>query len=126
MLLFDTDVLIWVQRGNERAARLIDETPTRFIAVQTYMELLQCAENKQQQKLIKEYLSELNFNVLPLTQNIGHRASIYIEDYSLSTGMRTGDAIIAATAVENNLPLCSGNQKHFRKIVSIQLISFRP
>lgn len=55
-MIFDTDVLIWVQRGNQKAA----------------------------------------------------------------------DATIAATATENNLPLCSGNAKHYRAIQELQLRVFRP
>lgn len=56
-----------------------------------------------------------------MTENIGHRASIYVEEYTLSSGMRSGDAIIAATAVENNLVLVSSNVKHFKAVKDLQL-----
>lgn len=49
-----------------------------------------------------------------------------IEEYALGSGLRSGDAIIAATAVENNLPLVSSNVKHFRIIKDLTLISFKP
>ncbi|MBL4818541.1 MAG: PIN domain-containing protein [Deltaproteobacteria bacterium] len=64
--------------------------------------------------------------MLPLTENIGHRASIYIEDYALSHGVRSADAIIAATAMENNLMLATGNKKHFQCISGLKLKIFRP
>ena len=54
-MLFDTDVLIWLQRGNEKAAKQIEQATKRYISVQTYMELLQCAKNKQQHKEIRNY-----------------------------------------------------------------------
>ena len=66
------------------------------------------------------------FIVLPLTENIGHRASIYVEEYTLSSSIRAGDAIIAATAVENNMTLSSSNVKHFKVIKELKLKAFKP
>lgn len=124
-MIFDTDIFIWVQRGNSKAAKLIDSCEGRYLSVQSYMELLQCARNKDEHKYAKDFLKEFDFEVLPLTQNIGHRAAIYIEEYSLSHGMRAGDAIIAATAVENGLSLCTSNQKHFKFINELTLRVFK-
>ena len=125
-MLFDTDVLIWVQRGNKRAARTIESTPERSMSILTYMELMQCPLSKDMQRIIKSFVSDFDFVILPLTENIGHRAAIYIEQYSLSTGMRAGDAIIAATAVENNIPLVTANKKHFKDIAGLELKIFTP
>ena len=125
-MIFDTDIFIWVQRGNEKAARLMQRVENKFLSVQSYMELLQCAQNKTQHKYVKDFISSFNFMVLPLTENIGHRASIYIEEYTLSSGLRSGDAIIAATAVENNMALVSSNAKHFKVIKDLELKVFKP
>ena len=125
-MIFDTDIFIWAQRGNEKAAKLMEISDERHLSIQSFMELLQCAKNKKQHKHIKDFLTSFNFLVLPLTENIGHRASIYIEEYTLASGLRSGDAIIAATAVENNLPLVSSNVKHFKMIKELELKSFKP
>ena len=125
-MIFDTDIFIWVQRGNSRAAALIDGAKDRYLSVQTYMELLQCAKDKQQQRLVKRFISNFNFSVLPLTENIGHRALVYVEEYGLSSGMRAGDAIIAATATENGMPLMTGNAKHFKVVKELELKIFKP
>ena len=125
-MIFDTDILIWVQRGNLKAARLIQKTADRYISVQSYMELLQCAQNKTQNKYSRSFIKDFDFTVLPLTENIGHRAAIYIEEFSLSHSMRAGDAIIAATATELNIALCSSNAKHFRQISHLKLKIFKP
>lgn len=125
-MLFDTDILIFIQRGNKKAARLIDKSPQRAISVQTLMELLQGARNKAEQKLIQRFLKEYSFKLLPFTENIGHRAVIYMEEYSLSTGIRCGDAIIAATATENGMTLASANGKHYKSIKSLDLHLFKP
>ena len=126
MVLFDTDILIWIQRGNLRAAALVEKEEERCISVLTYMELLQGAKEKQQHKHIQSFLREFGFRILPLTENIGHRASIYIEEYSLSHGLRAGDALIGATATENGLTLYTSNGKHYRPIKELKLRLFKP
>ena len=125
-MLFDTDIFIWLQRGNKKAAHLIEKSQVRYISIQSYMELLQDAQNKKQHEYVKDFLTQFNFIVLPLTENIGHRALIYIEEYTLSCHLRAADAIIAATAVENNMPLVSSNLKHFRPLQDLKLEAFLP
>lgn len=125
-MLFDTDILIWIQRGNVKAAHLVDRTDERLISIQSFMELLQAARDKRQHAIIKRYLTDLSFSVLPLTENIGHRALVYVEEYGLSSGMRAGDAIVAATATENGLTLATGNARHFRPVKGLALRIFRP
>ena len=125
-MIFDTDIFIWAQRGNTKAARIMEKAEDRFLSIQTYMELMQCANNKTQHKYVKDFISSFGFVVLPFTENIGHRASIYIEEYTLSSGLRSGDAIIAATAVENNLTLTSSNLKHYRVIKDLSFKNFKP
>lgn len=126
VMIFDTDIFIWVQRGNAKAAAFIDGTKDRFLSVQTYMELLQCAKGKPQLRLVKRFMSDFRFSVLPLTENIGHRALVYVEEYGLSSGMRAGDAIIAATASENGMPLATGNAKQFKVVEELELKTFKP
>ena len=71
-------------------------------------------------------ITEFEFSILPLTENIGHRALIYVEQYALSSNMRAGDAIIAATAIENNMPLVSSNMKYFKAVKDLQFKTFNP
>lgn len=125
-MLFDTDILIWIQRGNPKAAKCLSEENERKISVQTYMELFQCAQSKEQHRIVKDFLHEFDFQVIPFTENIGHRAAIYIEEYTLSSGLRAGDALVAATAVENNLTLATSNKKHFKSIHDLNLFIFSP
>lgn len=125
-MLFDTDILIWIQRGNHRAAALVEKEEERCISVLTYMELLQGAKEKRQHKHILDFLREFSFRILPLSENIGHRAAIYIEQYSLSYGLRAGDAIIAATAAESGLTLCTSNARHYKPIKELKLRTFKP
>lgn len=125
-MIFDTDVLIYAQRGARRAALAIDAAVERFVSIQSLMELLQGARDKDDLRIIKRFMVELSFAVLPMSENIGHRALVYVEEYGLSSGLRAADAIIAATAVENAMPLMTANAKHFRTIKDLDLVVFKP
>jgi predicted nucleic acid-binding protein len=125
-MIYDTDILIWVQRGSEKAAKLIEKDEEKYLSIQSYMELLQGAKNKIHHKYVKDFISEFEFSILALTENIGHRALIYVEEHALSSNMRSGDAIISATAVENNMTLVSSNVKHFKVVKELQLKAFKP
>lgn len=125
-MIFDTDIFIWVQRGNLKAAHVIEGESERLLSVQSYMELLQGAENRRQHEQAKSFLRDFGFSTLPLSENIGHRAAVYIEEYGLSHGLRAGDAIVAATAAEHGVILCTSNAKHFSPIRDLKTRIFRP
>ena len=76
--------------------------------------------------LVKKLVAELGFQTLPLTENIGHRAVIYMDEHGLSSGLRVADALIAATAAENSLTLCSGDRSHYHPLSELVLKAFRP
>ena len=124
-MLFDTDVIIWALRGNSRAAAAIDKADRLDLSVISYMELVQGARDRKDLRLTRGYLADLGFHVLPLSENIGHRASIYLEEHALKSRLGIPDALIAATAAENEIQLCSGNAKHYRAIADVALKAFR-
>ncbi|NLG12830.1 MAG: type II toxin-antitoxin system VapC family toxin [Lentisphaerae bacterium] len=125
-MLFDTDVIIWAFRGNSEAQHEINNAKPRQISIITYMELLQGARNKHEQKHIKQFLKAMSFEVLPITANISHRAAILIEEYALKAGLNISDALIFATANEHAIRLCSSNEKHFRHLPDLDTKPFRP
>ena len=125
-MMYDTDILIWIQRGNRKAARLVEKDQQRALSIQSYMELLQGARDKAEQQVVKDFVYAFDFQILPLSENVGHRALVYVEEYALAAGMRSADALIAATAVERNLELVSSNVKHFKAVTELRLKAFRP
>jgi hypothetical protein len=125
-MLFDTDVLIWFLRGNVNAAKAIDAEQERLISIVTYMELAQGARSRKELHQIKSFLADAELQMVSLSDRIGHRASIYIEEYGLGTSLGVADALIAATAAEGNDPLCTGNHRHYGSIKELDLRSFHP
>jgi predicted nucleic acid-binding protein len=125
-MIFDTDVLIWCFRGDLKATRKIDSTSLKQISVVTLMELFQRTRNQSEQRQIRSFLSQSSFTVLPLTDEIGHRASILVESHALAGGLQIADALIAATALEYGATLCTGNAKHYRIVKELDVSVFRP
>lgn len=122
---FDTDVLIWLLRGNTNAAEKIMFEKDRCISVITFMELLKNAANKNESAAIKKMIKKLNFTVIPINDDISHRSLIYMEEHGLKSGISVADCLIAATAAESAQVLCTANHKDFRAIVDIELEGFK-
>ncbi len=49
-----------------------------------------------------------------------------MEDYVLKAGLCLANALLAATAVEHQLALITGNAKHYRPIAELEVKAFRP
>lgn len=120
----DTDVLIAYYRGVAKAAKVLTEERDRRISIVTYMELMGGARNKEDARRAKAMMSDAGFVVVPLNENISHRAALYIEQHALGEGIGLADALIAATAVEHGQPLLTGNVRHFRAIKDLTLRPF--
>ena len=123
-VIFDTDVLIWALRGNEKAARILEQDEERSLSVVSAMELFQGARDKKEMALLRRFLRD--FETIPLSAEIGYRAGMYMEQYALKVDLAPMDSLIAATAVERQETLCTANLKHYRQISDLVLKPFRP
>jgi predicted nucleic acid-binding protein len=59
-------------------------------------------------------------------ERISEKATGLLEHYALSDGLRTVDALIAASALSNKAALATANYKHFKSIEGLQMIRFDP
>ncbi len=108
MPLIDTDVLVWLMRGNPRAAdRLHALNPWRVSAV-TYIELAQGCRDRSELERLKKGLAARSCEIIPLTPDITQRAADLIDALALSHGLRLADALIGATAVEHGATVADG------------------
>ena len=129
IMLFDTDVLIWTApRQSERPQRL--SMPAMIVACigrHVYgIAPLEPAKTAARSRASKGFLAELAFAMVPLSENIGHCALIYMEEYGLKVSMCMADALLAATAVELQCTLCTANRKHYSPIGELDLRVLRP
>jgi predicted nucleic acid-binding protein len=124
-ILVDTDILIDVANNDAIAkARLTSESQTSVLAIGTItiMELIVGCRNKTELQSLNRFLSQ--FQILTLTSHISERATQLLQDYYLSHRLLIADALIAATAIENQIALLSKNQRDFRFIQELNLLPY--
>jgi predicted nucleic acid-binding protein len=75
---------------------------------------------------VKKMLDMRSATLLPVTEAITRRATELMESLTLSHGLQMGDALIAATALENGLPVLTANVKHFGAVQGLKVEAFEP
>ena len=125
MIIFDTDIIIWILRGKETivtdAKRLAEETSGKI-----YITPIQVAEvysgmtDKEERKTRKLIES---FYFLDINKRIGELAGIYINKYRKSHKIELADAIIGASVKNYNFKLYTLNKKHYPMLSKDDLIS---
>ena len=125
-MLIDTDVLIWLFRGRASAHNAIEQLDSVQLSAVTYMEMVQGMRNNEEFRLFRRTIHDHQWKIIPLNENISHRASVYIENHALSHGLTMADSLIAASAIESGLPLMSANVRHYRVITELTLSTYRP
>ena len=126
MVLVDTDVLIWHLRGYAQATRLLDQLGSLTLSAVSYLEVLQGMRNKAELAAVKKMLERRAATLLPISEAITQRAIALMESLTLSHGLQMGDALIAASALVHQLPLLTGNVKHFAAVEGLQVEAFVP
>ena len=126
MMLVDTDVLIWHLRGYPQATRRLDELGALTLSAVSYLEVLQGMRNKAELVAVKKMLQHRAATLLPVSKAITQRAIELMESLTLSHGLQIGDALIAATALEHQLPVLTANVKHFSAVEGLKIEAFQP
>lgn len=122
-MLIDTDVLIWAARGSAEAQQTLDDIDQPSISVVTVIELMQGARNANELRQIEQGLAGWGATVLPIDAPISTVARNLVREYALSNGLQLADALVAASAIQHQLTLMSGNRKHFETISDL---AFQP
>lgn len=90
------------------------------------MELIQGCAGKNELKTVKDFI-RVNFSkVIYPEERVFEKAIGLLEHYALSDGLRTVDAIIAASALSHKAALATANYKHFKNIEGLRVIRFEP
>ena len=112
--LTDTDVLIEFLRGNGRAGIWLKASQEQVlgIPVLAFMEVLQGARSRREQRMLTEQLSM--YTIVHPDGGDSEQALSWFEEFHLSHGVGILDCLIAAIAVRIGKPLYTFNLKHFQ------------
>lgn len=117
--LIDTDILIDYFRNRPAAAEYLDSITDWSYSVATAMELSAGANEKREVGEIERFLNA--YAPMPLSEDLGDRALDIMKTHAKSDGLDPIDAILAATAMADDLTFATRNGKHFRNIKGLRL-----
>jgi predicted nucleic acid-binding protein len=117
--LVDTNVFSKIFKGDSKVKNFVESLDAAVDAT-IYIECLQGSKSNQEKRFIKNYL--INFPVLLITPDISERAVDLIDTYSNSFGLLLPDALIAATALENDLTIVTYNIDDFKFIQGLKYL----
>ncbi|MHC1726633.1 MAG: type II toxin-antitoxin system VapC family toxin [Syntrophobacteraceae bacterium] len=84
--------------------------------------LLVGCRNKKESKALERFIS--SFQVLKLSESISEKAVALLKSYRLSHGILIPDALIAATALDLDCPFVTRNQRDYRFIDQLRLLTY--
>ena len=113
--------LIELYKGNASIVEKLRKIGSKQMAISsiTQAELYYGALNKQELQRIKKHLNQLK--IIGVNLEISDLLIQLMENYALSHKLAIPDALIAATALANNLRLYTLNQKDFYFISNLKL-----
>jgi len=113
-ILLDSDVIIAWLRGHDPFADLIPTLLTKGEVLTwtpvSVAEIFAGVRKGEEQQIENLFLV---LEPLSLSAEIGRTAGQYMKSYSRSHGVELADALVAATAHFNGLPLWTLNKRHY-------------
>ena len=114
MVVDDTDIIIWILRGNkdieELFKKVVIETEVIFYYAYRIAEIY--AGIRQKERLDAENFIE-SLSVIDINKNIGRLAGDFINRYGRTHNVTMADAMIAASAKINVFKLWTLNKRHY-------------
>ena len=125
LVMVDTDVLIDAAHDIADAVACleqIEQRATMAISVVSEMELVIGCRNKTELRALDKFLAR--FQIVKLSESISDVAAELLRRYRLSHGLLIADALIAATALSQNISFVTKNERDYRFITGLRLLSY--
>lgn len=108
-IIIDSNILIDYLRNLPQAEEFLN----------SLMEIIKGATNKRKLEINLSFLE--NFKIVEINEEISNRALKLMEEYNLKEDLTILDAIIAATALDEDKVLATKNVKDFKGIKGLKI-----
>lgn len=114
-VLIDSDIVIEVLRARDAVilaqwSNLADSSSPILVSPITFAEIGAGARSGEMQAIARFFAP---LTCVVIDQKIGQLAGEYLRQYSKSHNLKIADALIAASAVQNQAALWTRNRKHY-------------
>ncbi|MER3446104.1 MAG: hypothetical protein C4291_04365 [Candidatus Dadabacteria bacterium] len=113
MTVVDTDILIWILKGNEtikrRFTELVLETKGHVFITSVQIAEIYAGVREKEKMKTENFLQ--SFNIIEIDKQVGRLAGEFINKYGKSHNVTIADALIGAAAKVNNFKLWTLNKK---------------
>lgn len=125
MYLIDTDILIWVLRGNKKYEEFLEKLKNRDQLSISTVTIAEIFKNIYPSEIIKTENILDEFQIWDVTSAIAKQGGLYWKEYSKNLkNLNLTDCLIAATVTIHDLTLATLNTKHF-PMKTISMVSLK-
>lgn len=115
MVVIDTDIIIWILRGNkgieESFKKIVNETEGFIFITPIQIAEIYAGIRQNERPDAENFIESLN--VIDINKNIGKLAGDYINRHGRSHNVTMADAMIAASVKVNLFKLWTLNKRHY-------------
>lgn len=124
MYLIDTDIIIWILRGNKKYIDLLQKLALKETLSISTITIAEIYKNIYPAELLKTETLLDALQSFDVTPAVAKQAGLYWQEYAKKLkNLSLMDCLIAATANTNEATLISLNRKHF-PMKDIKLLDF--
>ena len=115
MVVVDSDILIWVLRGNrqitEKFNKTVIETEGNIFITPVQIAEIYAGVRPKEEAMVESFISSLG--VIAIDEKIGRQAGDFINIYGKSHSVTLADAMVAAASRVSGFEMWTRNKKHY-------------
>ena len=125
LILLDTDILMDAGRNDPTAVACLEQLEENYsasVSVATELELMSLCRSQEEMSTVTAFLQR--FIVVTYNYEVSVKSVELLRNYRLDKGLTLTDALIAATALAVDIPLCTKTPQAYDFIPELELLMY--